>query len=426
MKTKIVPLSMFFLMMVIFYSCEDSTFREYTGYKPEYMSYDDLRESVKVTESEPLVNPGKIYFKDDYIFIVEEMKGIHIYDNHDPSDPLQVSFIEVPGTIDISISGHFLYTDSYVDLVVINIENPLQPSEESRVRDVLPYVIPPHDDDYPTAWVDSEKGVVIGWELTTIREKTHNDWIIYPFLTRMDGFMTNKMISQPASGISGTGVGTGGSMSRFGIRENVLYIVDGNAMKIFDISNPEMPVSYDDIWAGWGIETMFISGKNMFLGTTTGMFIYDLSVKFRPSQVSFFVHGRSCDPVVVDGDLAYITLRSGTNCGGSVNSLDVVNINNLSDPQLLISYPMFNPHGLGKDGDLLFICDGSEGLKIYDASDPLHVTENLLVSYADMQAFDVIPLGGILVMIGDDGLVQYDYSDISDISLLSIITAGAR
>ncbi|MDQ1296229.1 MAG: hypothetical protein QG611_207, partial [Bacteroidota bacterium] len=77
--------------------------------------------------------------------------------------------------------------------------------------------------------------------------------------------------------------------------------------------------------------------------------------------------------------------------------------------------------GLGKDGDLLFICDGSAGLKIYNASDPAKITDHLITSYPSINAYDVIPIGNVLVMIGDDGLYQYDYSNIQNISLLSSI-----
>ena len=63
---------------------------------------------------------------------------------------------------------------------------------------------------------------------------------------------------------------------------------------------------------------------------------------------AFFNHARSCDPVVVDDTLAYITLRTGTNCGGNLNVLDVVNIKNINKPVTVMSYAMTNPHGLGK------------------------------------------------------------------------------
>lgn len=126
--------------------------------------------------------------------------------------------------------------------------------------------------------------------------------------------------------------------------------------------------------------------------------------------------------MIVDDTLAYVTLRTGTTCGGSINSLDVVNVKNLSKPSLVMSYAMTNPHGLGKDGDILFICDGSAGLKIYDASNPKQITNNLICSYPNINAFDAIPVGDVLVMIGDDGLYQYNYANILNITLLSKIS----
>lgn len=60
--------------MFLFMSCEDSTYKEYTGNAPVYMTYDDLRKSVTTEQNVNLENPGKIYFKDNYIFIVEELK----------------------------------------------------------------------------------------------------------------------------------------------------------------------------------------------------------------------------------------------------------------------------------------------------------------------------------------------------------------
>jgi hypothetical protein len=86
-----------------------------------------------------------------------------------------------------------------------------------------------------------------------------------------------------------------------------------------------------------------------------------------------------------------------------------------------MSYFMTNPHGLGKDGDLLFICDGSAGLKVYDAADPKNITSHLIYSYPNIKAYDVIPIGSVLVLIGDDGLYQYNYSNIQDITLMSTI-----
>ena len=46
---------------------------------------------------------------------------------------------------------------------------------------------------------------------------------------------------------------------------------------------------------------------------------------------------------------------------------------------------------------------------------------SLLKTYSDVTPYDVIPLGNILVVVGTQGLFQYDYSDINHIQLLSSI-----
>jgi hypothetical protein len=129
----------------------------------------------------------------------------------------------------------------------------------------------------------------------------------------------------------------------------------------------------------------------------------------------------SCDPVVVQGNYAYVTLRSGNQCQGFSDQLEVIDISNLAEPTLIKEYPMFNPHGLGIDGNTLFICDGQAGLKIYNAANVNQITSNLIKQYRNINPIDVIPLGNILMMISEQGLFQYDYSNLEDIQLISTI-----
>ena len=68
-----------------------------------------------------MINPGKIYFKEGYIFINEELKGIHVIDNRNPENPQNIGFIEIPGNVDIAIKNNTLYADSYIDLGAIDI-----------------------------------------------------------------------------------------------------------------------------------------------------------------------------------------------------------------------------------------------------------------------------------------------------------------
>jgi hypothetical protein len=423
MNAKIIPiLPTLVLCTLLHYSCDDATYREYKGNEPVYLPYEDLRTGVATEQNQELKNPGKIYFKDNYIFIVEEQKGIHIFDNTDPSSPVNKVFIKLPGIVDISISGYIMYADSYVDMVVLDIQNIDDIHEVGRLKDIFPYMVPSTGNDYPMTNVDQTKGVVIGWNLKIIREKVNFNPTPYPIFWERGAYFLDKVNAAGASsGVSGSGVGIGGSMARFGIKDNVLYVLKQNSLKIFDITNKTSPSKCGDIYSGWNIETLFLTEKNMFLGTATGMAVYDISVPLSPSWITFFNHARSCDPVVVDDTLAYITLRTGSNCGGSLNVLDVVSIKNLSAPSLIMSYPMTNPHGLAKSGDLLFICDADAGLKVYDASNPRLISMHLVYTYPNINAYDVIPVGNVLVLTGDDGLYQYNFSNVQNITLLSKI-----
>ncbi|NMC40774.1 MAG: hypothetical protein GYA43_06340, partial [Bacteroidales bacterium] len=103
------------------------------------------------------------------------------------------------------------------------------------------------------------------------------------------------------------------------------------------------------------------------------------------------------------------------------NLLEVIDISSVTAPYLVKSYPMYNPHGLGVDGNLLFICDGAAGLKIYDKSDPLNIINNKLAHYPDFVTFDVIPMNGILMLVGEDGIYQYNYSNPQNIVRISHI-----
>jgi hypothetical protein len=152
-----------------------------------------------------------------------------------------------------------------------------------------------------------------------------------------------------------------------------------------------------------------------------GMYIYSLTDPGNPVYLSMFRHATSCDPVVVEDNYAYVTLRAGNLCGDSQSQLDVIDISNIVEPTLIKEYGMEEPYGLGIDERVLFVCDGDAGLKIYNAADPYMIDQHKIAQYPDMNAWDVIPLGNILIMIGSDGLSQYDYSNLQDIKLLSVI-----
>ena len=214
--------------------------------------------------------------------------------------------------------------------------------------------------------------------------------------------------------------GQAGSLARFAVSGNNLYVVDDNDLKFFDITDPTNPGSEGYINIGFGIETIFPRGNNLFIGSRTGMHIYDISTPTNPTKLSVYRHVTACDPVVVQGNYAYVTIRDGVDCRFGENLLDVVDISNLVDPQVVASYPMYNPHGLSIDGPSLFVCEGEQGLRTIDAGDPLNLVFKEEVT--GFHGYDVITNNGNLIVIGNDGLYQYHYSNAEKISFLSKIT----
>ena len=415
-------LNLFLLLVMVLTatSCEDKYTEIFVANSPIYTTYEDLRKSVKQTDPTDLVNPGKIYFKDNYIFIVEVMKGMHIFDNSNPSNPVNFSYVEIPGIADIAMKGTILYADSYVDMVALDLSDLSAIKEVGRVEDVLPYTIPPYNEKYPVAQIDEEQGVVTDWEIKKVKQVLNNYY--YPVYWRggMEDMATNTG-GISGGGVSGQGIGVGGSMARFGIYENTLYAVDNSTLHIFSITTPQTPVIKKQFNAGWAIETMFILKDKMFLGAQNGMRLYDISIPNSPMFLINFWHLTGCDPVVVKDDIAYITLRGGNNCGNNVNQLVVVSIAKITEPRELKAYPMEGPYGLGIDGNTLFICDGDAGLKVYNVMDPMKISDNRIAHFPDIFGYDVIPIDGVLMLIGADGLYQYDYTNLRNIILLSKI-----
>ncbi len=423
MKTKF-HLFALIIITTILASCRDQFTEVFTANTPLYMSYSDFRAAVKSAAPRDLENPGKIYFKDNTIFVVEELRGFHVIDVTNPASPQKKAFVEIPGCVDIAVKENILYADSYIDLVALDVSNLGNIREIERVKEVFPYTVPPAGNDYRLADVDKEKGVVTGWETKKVRQDMEYQYYpVYPVwknaAERMDGAYSGLSNSSGVGGTAGTSFGVGGSMARFGLYGDFLYTVDNSNLYIFDVKIPASPSSIGKQNAGWQVETMFIYGDHMFFGTTTGMIIFDLEVPTLPKYVTRFDHATSCDPVVISDGYAYVTLRSGAICGNrnlSINRLDVIKLSaDYKNNRLMMSYPMHNPHGLGIDGDILFLCDGDAGLKVYNVSDKLHIDSHSIASFPGIKTYDVIPLSNYLFMIGDDGFYLYDYSNLQNI-----------
>ena len=406
----------------IFQGCMKDTFQRsytYTFYKPVYRTTAEVRANIKSNAPAEIERPGKLFLKGTYLFLNEIDKGIHIIDNSNPSNPRNVAFINIPGNMDLAVKGNTLYADLYTDLVAIDISNPQNVQLKKVIEDVFPHRY------YTGYFVADSTKVIVEWEKrdTTIKEKGQRDlWQknnpgIFFALSDSRG---NGGAASSSPNVSVSPYGVGGSMARFTVTKERLYTVGYADLDVFNIANEAEPIHVNRKNMGWNIETIYPFKDKLFIGSQSGMFIYNINNPDDPQQMGSFDHVRSCDPVIADNEYAYVTLRSGSACQGFSNELDIVKLNEFVNPSLLKVYNLANPHGLSKDGNTLFICDGQDGLKIYNAADALNL--KLLHHIRGLDTYDVIAINGNALVVANDGLYQYDYRDLTNIRLLSKVT----
>ena len=414
-----------------FVSCEKK-YSETVTYKvnePVYMSSEAFLKSVVVTDNVQYTvsGSGKICFHNGYLYISEPEIGIHIIDNRQPHNPHAVGFIELLGNADLAIRNNVLYADAYSNLVWFDISNPAQPHMTGVLENVFQNVLPPIDNefgfDYNEVYSDDakNKGIIVGWNLT---EKTVDAESSYPHYYPNRGvleFMVNSdaAAKAPTASYNGGGNGINGSMSRFGLYCDYLYVVLNNQLSAFDVSQGEPVKAMENMYLGWNVETIFSYKENLFFGTPSGLLIYSVANPLSPHYCSSISHAYGCDPVVVENDIAYVTIHAGNVCGQNTNELIIIDVKDVYNPRELASYAMTKPKGLGIDNTTLFVCD--DGLKIFKADNPQTIIANQLAHYTGIDGFDVIPFNNTLMMIAEDGLYQYDYSDLNNIMKLSVL-----
>ncbi len=394
---------------------ETRTYRRYTS---ATMTGRQVRDGVQIEFARSLAKPGKIYTKDGFLFINEQKAGIHVIDNTDPANPKFVSFLRIPGNGDIAIRNNVLYADSYMDLLVFDLTN----LRDIKLLKRIPSVFTSGSFEGAYWSYNSQSDLLYDQNIDYVTEtiQTNCEESVNPNRSIGIAFATDMSSAVPSTSPNTTN-GVAGSMARFALYDKYLYTVSNYQMQLFNIATPTDPQVGNKIPLGWNIETIFPYKDKLFIGSQSGMYIYDNAYPEKPTQLSVFQHARVCDPVVVSGNTAYVTLRSGTTCQGFTNQLEVVDITSLTNPKLLKTYPMRNPHGLGIDFPNLFICEGAYGLKSFDASNPLTIDQNLRQYIEDINAYDVIPLNKSLLMIGQDGFYQYDYTNPRQLRLLSKI-----
>ncbi len=414
MKNKSSALVSFALLLLLgctLSSClKDNCRRTYKIFTPVLTKLTDLRASVKSQQPATVVHAGKMFTSGKWIFLNEQNKGIHVIDNSNPAHPVKKSFINIPGNIDLYAKGHMLYADLYCDLVAIDITDPLHIATTKYLTNTFP-----DKSGYSTHSNPDSINVLTGWTSrdTTMDCAAVNRWNNCP-TCGIYYSTTLQNNSTPSAGSKNNG-GIAGSMARFAVVNNYLYAVTSQDLNVIDISNTPNPLFVQKKNIGWNIETIFPYDNKLYIGAGSSMSVYGLQDPLNPLQLSWSSHWCSNDPVVADGNYAYVTLHEANICGSNVNQLEIYDLSASGSPRLVKTYPLTHPQGLSKDGDLLFVCD--DGLKVYDAANTASL--QLLKHLKATDTYDVIAQNGLAIVVAKDGLYQVDYSNLNNIRFIS-------
>jgi hypothetical protein len=405
---------------VLLNSCvKDTCTHKYStyAYKPTYKPMSELRQ-VSVSSPKKITANGKLFVKGNFIYLNEVNKGFHVIDNTNPASPKNIAFVNVPGCIDIAAKGNYLLADNYIDLITFDISNPVSITMVKRTENALPYR------EYNYGFRDdSAKGIIVNFEKVNTNEKAdcselRNGWGVWGdvFQTMSASSIPNAIPAKAAAG----GNGQAGSLSRFALLNNYLYIANRFSISSIDVANPLQPIVKNAVSAGGEVETIYPFNSVLLLGTPVGMRIFGVANPAEPKYISGISHWRGCDPVVAENNLAYVTIRGGSPCGGNLNQLDVIDISDVTNPILRKSYALQNPYGLGIYNGTLGICDGDAGFKLFDVTVTSNITQLSVTNTT--KAFDVVMNNEVALLIGQDGLYQYNITNKQNPILISKIS----
>ena len=349
---------------------------------------------------------GKMYLFEQTLYVSELTRGVRQLDISNTNSPTDLGLIDIEGNHDTALrttddGRRILYADSRTDLIVIDVTSPAAWQVVDTLRNIF-------GQSYALRWGDDvlfERPVLmpVGRVGGTSGCYGCSETMI------VEGPVADGTMSGDGLRTTAGASGRGGSMARFAAVDEYLYCVDYNEMYVFEIDNPAKPRFVNRVYIGWGIETIYPFGDYLFIGGQNGMFVYSRTDPGNPQHVSTFEHVRACDPVVVEGSFAYVTLRGGTRCGTLVSALHIVTVADLFNPKLLVSYPLPQPMGLDVRNKIAYVCDDSAGVFILDTNNPNSILE--LARITEKPGYDTILNNDVLIVVSEKSVSFYGVGD---------------
>lgn len=153
-------LSLFLVSCFGWYGNQDDVFPQSNNFVPVIMDRTDFENSVALLPPKNIINSGKIYIQQDYLFINEVNEGFHIFNYSNPSNPIPIAYIKTVGATDIAIRNNTLYINQAVDLLTLKYNDENNTIEvTNRNRNVFPQKISP--EGFSSSVANNE--IIVNW-----------------------------------------------------------------------------------------------------------------------------------------------------------------------------------------------------------------------------------------------------------------------
>ena len=318
-----------------------------------------------------LMNPVSMTLAGDRLLVSDAYTGLHVYDVSNLTAPIKVIRIPLRYNQSSAVKDDIIYTNSVDQLQAIRVTGDTYQVVARIGSEYRPI------DDMP---IDSTPG---GYGCACTN--TYDPALV------PDGAL-----------------GGGSSFATFAMVDDYLYRVMEGTMHVYDVTTAAKPKELSSVRIGWDVETLQPSQNLLFLGGFRGMYIYDRSDPRHPKAIGQIQHTTACDPVVVTGSTAFITLRQ-SGCGGAADELMCVSIKDPRTPRILGEKPLTTPYGLAVQNQQLYVSHGESGYSLMDVSQPTE--PSVQATWVGSPTRDFIWSGNTLFVLSDHNVAIYDVSD---------------
>jgi len=422
-----------FLFLILIVSGCDNDYEDFHRFSKvisqskAYPLYLDMSEiaDIHVLSKQPLQSPFKIVANDRYYFVGDWLNGIHVYSKSGGS-PVYLCFISCKYIKDLEIVENKLFCNNFVDLVVLDVNNPLQTTVLHRQKYHFNRF-----NSYKENWnflYTEGKGIITGTELHTLTDTITDKKPTLDFTAfdQLYGNLTTKIVPEswfnsesengrPYIGLLKVGTDEVYNYGRYNSWDISTFRSGSYSLREEDLwSTPRgkyaPPYYYSD---GWPVRLFLQDNIIFILGSAYGKSGYcDYILNNSNYPESYHLFFENFKPLDITYIPAYQTfyILSGQSVWGAWRNKDP-NQTNLH---------IFKNYEVESDATSIFRSDNylitfGKQLSVYSASQS---EIKLIKTYPEISGKCYLKTGSAIVVIHQQDLLLYDISDPENIKLI--------